>query len=187
MSKGNKHMPITKTCSKCGMEKECSNFYKHPKTKDGLNSWCKECSHISSRNYGKKKSTKYTSIIRNRWNSINQRCINGCYKTPNAPQFQSYTRKGITINMSKEEFTIWMLSVENTHNQIVSKGEKSSIDRIDDTKGYEIGNLQLISLHDNIEKRIGEVCKYSTSEAKLKKIPQNKSMYNKFKNKEFSK
>lgn len=171
----------TKTCTKCGIEKEASKFNKHPSTKDGLNSWCKECSNINTKNYIKKNSNKYSFIIENRWKSINQRCVNGCFKTPNAPQFESYTRKGITVNMSKEEFTTWMLSVEHIHNQIVSKGERSSIDRIDETKGYEIGNLQLISLHENIEKRVGKTCNYLKPEDKPKKSISNRSSYQKFK------
>lgn len=32
-----------KRCSKCGEEKPTSGFYRHPETKDGLNSWCKDC------------------------------------------------------------------------------------------------------------------------------------------------
>lgn len=176
-------MSITKTCTKCGIEKETSNFNKHPNTKDRLNSWCKECSRINSMEYMKRNSGKYSFIIENRWRSINQRCINGCYKTPNAPQFQSYINKKITINMTKDEFATWMKSVEHIHNQIVEKGEKSSVDRIDDTKGYEIGNLQMISLHENIEKRIGMKCKKFPEESKGRKKASNQRIYQNFKNK----
>jgi len=34
-----------KRCSKCGIEKDESEFYKNSKMKDGLQSKCKECSH----------------------------------------------------------------------------------------------------------------------------------------------
>lgn len=32
-----------KFCTKCGLEKDESEFNKHKVTKDGLNSWCKMC------------------------------------------------------------------------------------------------------------------------------------------------
>lgn len=130
---------------------------------------------------GAKRLTKFEKIINNRWNSINQRCINGKYSKSTSvqysPQFQSYHKQNITINMTKEEFTNWMLSVEQIHNDIISVGEKSSIDRIDETKGYEIGNLQLISLHSNIEKRYKTTCKCQPKEHKHKKKIENQKYY----------
>ena len=33
----------TKKCSKCGQEKPASAFYKSAKSKDGLQSYCREC------------------------------------------------------------------------------------------------------------------------------------------------
>lgn len=30
-------------CSHCGEKKPPQAFYRHPETKDGLNSWCKQC------------------------------------------------------------------------------------------------------------------------------------------------
>lgn len=132
-------------------------------------------------NKGNKKLTKYHYLINNRWNSINQRCINGKYaksiSVQYSPQFQSYHKQNITINMTKEEFTNWMLSVEQIHNDIISVGEKSSIDRIDETKGYEIGNLQLISLHSNIEKRYKTTCKCQPKEQKDKVKIKNQKYY----------
>lgn len=131
--------------------------------------------------------TKYDSIIWGRWASINQRTINGKYNSsPSAlscPQLKSYRSKGITVNMTFGEFESWMKSVEHIHNQIVEKGEKSSVDRIDETKGYEIGNLQMISLHENIEKRVGMKCKRFPEESKGLKKESNQRIYQNAKNK----
>lgn len=33
----------TKVCSKCGRELPTSEFYRHPRTSDGLHSYCKVC------------------------------------------------------------------------------------------------------------------------------------------------
>lgn len=42
-----------KTCSKCGLEKSTTDFYKHQTTKDKLSSWCKNCFRELARNNGK--------------------------------------------------------------------------------------------------------------------------------------
>ena len=40
-----------KTCSKCKIEKELSDFYKKKASKDGFRSECKECNNLYSRKY----------------------------------------------------------------------------------------------------------------------------------------
>lgn len=40
----------TKHCAHCGKDKSVTEFYKDSHTKDGLQSWCKECSNSRSRN-----------------------------------------------------------------------------------------------------------------------------------------
>jgi hypothetical protein len=53
----------------------------------------------------------------------------------------------------------------------------SSIDRIDETKGYSIDNIQLISHHENIEKRIGAKCEFLSKKRKLQASKKNKKAY----------
>ena len=40
----------TKHCAHCGQEKPVTEFYRDSHTKDGLQSWCKECSNSRSGN-----------------------------------------------------------------------------------------------------------------------------------------
>lgn len=40
----------TKRCAHCGQEKPVTEFYKDSHTRDGLQSWCKECSNSRSGN-----------------------------------------------------------------------------------------------------------------------------------------
>ena len=47
----------TKTCAHCGQEKPVSEFYKDKHTKDGLQSWCKQCSNARS-NSSRRKPVK---------------------------------------------------------------------------------------------------------------------------------
>ncbi len=171
-----------KTCTKCGIEKNKIEFTKVTKSKDGLNCHCKEC----VKKYRKINRSSYEGLIVNRWNSLNQRCVNGLYANSSSvkasPQFQSYHKKGITINISKDEFVAWMYLMKPVHESIVAKGEKSSIDRIDENKGYTIDNIRLISLHENIENRYGRKCNIQTTEQKVKNQSQNRRNYQKAKN-----
>ena len=40
-----------KLCKKCDLEKDLSDFYRHPKSKDGLQSYCRSCSKEAARNF----------------------------------------------------------------------------------------------------------------------------------------
>lgn len=59
---------ITKVCTKCGIEKPASEFYKSSIKKYGLQDWCKECKQ------------KYTQIRRLKIN-----CTGGGAGTPKRP------------------------------------------------------------------------------------------------------
>lgn len=48
----------TKVCSKCGREWPLSEFYKKSTSKDGLQSYCKECATKISSEYAKKSREK---------------------------------------------------------------------------------------------------------------------------------
>lgn len=171
----------TKICSKCKEEKNTNHFHKSNFNKDGLQAYCKDCIRVSTKLSRKKwvSENEYENIIHNRWNSLNQRCINGQYTTSQSaercPQLKSYREKGIRLEMSKDEFKAWMLANESLHNEIVARGDKSSIDRIDESKGYCTDNIQMISLHKNIEKRFGKPCKKDVDNEK--RVIWNRNKY----------
>lgn len=43
-----------KICSRCKVEKDATAFYSHPRTKDGLQSYCRDCKRIIDREYSAK-------------------------------------------------------------------------------------------------------------------------------------
>ena len=47
-----------KQCYKCLKIKKTTDFYKNKTTKDGLQSWCKDCKHKYNRQYRKKNNEK---------------------------------------------------------------------------------------------------------------------------------
>lgn len=62
---------MKKTCSKCGIEKDISDFHKRTKSKDGHNHWCKDCNkNARIRSYRKEPSVQKglsrKTVLRNR-------------------------------------------------------------------------------------------------------------------------
>jgi len=49
----------TKTCKKCGAERQLSHFYKHPKAADGHDNSCKECRKEAVRKNRKRNADYY--------------------------------------------------------------------------------------------------------------------------------
>lgn len=80
----------------------------------------------------------------NTWNNIKKRVINGNPDIKN----QSYIKKGIMLNMTKEEFYNWCDSIW----EIASKMNKPSIDRINSNGHYELSNIQILEHKDNVKK-----------------------------------
>jgi len=52
-----------KKCTICKKEKELSEFNKHPKRKDGLQSHCRECNRQRSRAYYKRNPEKHKKAV----------------------------------------------------------------------------------------------------------------------------
>ena len=78
------------------------------------------------------KHGKAGTQVHNAWIGIKQRCLN-----PNCDDFELYGAKGITISEDFKEFI-------NFYNEIGDppKSSKWSVDRIDNNKGYEQGNIR---------------------------------------------
>jgi hypothetical protein len=178
-----------KKCSDCFEVKSLDLFYDNNKSKDGKQSKCISCCkkyYEENKENTKQKLVKdYEYIIKNRWKALNQRSCNGLYSNGNtiktSYQMVSYHNKNITIDMKFDEFSIWMYSEKDTFDRISATGEIPCIDRIDDLKGYQIDNIQLISRHENFEKKYGKICKKYTKEELEKKKKYNKNQYMKSK------
>lgn len=47
-----------KKCTKCGVDKELRDFNAHINTRDKLQSWCRSCTNLSSRDWGRRKKDR---------------------------------------------------------------------------------------------------------------------------------
>ncbi len=120
----------------------------------------------------------YTWTV-NKWNTINQRTVNGKYVRESAssinPQHQSYLKKGIKIEISKEDFFDYCSDNEKKILEMMVNGQRPSIDRIDIEKDYTWENIQIIPLLVNLRKdRTGDGASRSSVGSPLKRLGNRK-------------
>ena len=124
----------TKVCYKCKEMKPINQFrqFKSGINKGRFQSYCKKCE------YSYRKSNQP-------WVLKYYRIINRCLYDVN----HGYYKRKISCDITKQELKLlwfrdkaWLLN-------------KSSIDRIDSTKGYSYDNCRFIELSDNLRRRRG--------------------------------
>ena len=144
-----------KTCAKCKITKELSEFGNKQKAKDGLHPRCKICKRESEResyiiNIGKRKKTKLSSsrtkngVISSLWGGIKHR---------------TKVKNFAPVSFSRKEFVDWIYSnhkfdvlFEEWKNNNFISDLKPSIDRINDLAFYSFDNIQLITWGENNKK-----------------------------------
>lgn len=120
-----------RVCKKCGIWKPRSEFHAHAMCKGGMNTVCKECRKTVSKNQWKNKT--YIQKIYDR------------AKT-------RATRKGREFNIEIEDIVIPDLCPVFGVPLVEETEYAPSIDRIDSSKGYIKGNIQIISRRANLLK-----------------------------------
>lgn len=159
---------MQKQCFKCKITKPLEDFYKHPAMSDGRVGKCKECNKSDVRkNYAdnideKKEYDKYRHrhsiprLFSHKYSMIVSRCTkvhitNGIKKSVFGKSY-----------LSKEEWLKWCYDEDNYKKFIeiyniwtqsnFDRKLTPSIDRIDNKKGYIIGNIQWLTLSENVTK-----------------------------------
>ena len=129
--------PEKKVCTNCNQLKCTTNFSNDKKNEDGLNNYCKDCRKIKSDIYNRTKEGVVSKIY-------------------SKQKDKSKSRGHIQPNYSKDELQTWIFSHRLFHELFkqweesnYSTNLKPSIDRIDDSYGYSLDNIQLMSWQDN--------------------------------------
>lgn len=88
------------------------------------------------------------------WTTLNQRCVNGLKSIAriDSKRNDAYLRKSVELLLSKERFDQWVDENWQKFASLYAEGKTPSIDRMDSTKGYEPGNMQVIDLKTNMRK-----------------------------------
>lgn len=120
-----------RVCKKCGTWKPRLEFHAHAQCKDGINTVCKECRKLSSKSQWKNKA-----YIKKIYDRAKTRA----------------TRKKRDFNIDIEDIIIpEMCPVFNV--PLIEETEYApSIDRINSSKGYVKGNIQILSKRANLLK-----------------------------------
>ena len=152
-----------KKCSKCGLEKNYSEFFKDSRLKSGYRSDCKECHLIVQKSYKKinhdkieQKRKEYQNIpeVRKR---INQRSLNwnknNVEKTLLSAAKKRAKNRGIEFNIDINDILIPkicpILKIELKRSDGKLSYNSPTIDRIDSSMGYVKNNIQIISHRAN--------------------------------------
>ncbi len=163
----------TKQCTQCGEVKELSEFSKTSESKDGLRNTCKTCVNIHSRAYYKtnkdkiqdyRKANKHKRTAYNEANKDKIKAYAAAYREANKGRKKNYNKdacvlqgirirsrqKGLEFNLDLEDMTypefcpVFGFKLERSNTGSPAKNSPS-VDRIDPTKGYVKGNIQMIS------------------------------------------
>lgn len=86
-----------KVCFKCHIEKEVSEFYRHPQMADGLLSKCKECTKKDVREYAEKNAKKVRAYMARRESNPRRK----------AKRIE-YQRKSRELNPAKYKARLWV-------------------------------------------------------------------------------
>jgi hypothetical protein len=143
-------MENCKTCTKCGVEKLLSGFHKDKEKKFGVRNTCKVCAkkisykyYINNSESIRKKVSIYAKAYTPKFNrEIDSRLKNLCTKAKGRTKEFNLVDLDLLDLWDKQDgrcaYTkLPLLATANQFNTV-------SLDRVDSSKGYVVGNIQLV-------------------------------------------
>lgn len=153
-----------KTCTKCGATKPVDDFYRMSSKKDGRRPSCIECDRNAKRDYTKNHP------VMDRCKKMGWYIVARTVTDIDNPRNKSYKEKGIKSHIGNTGTEIARYLYENFYDdikKIAEDGEIPSVDRIDSLKGYEEGNIQIVSLKENSLDGIANAIKKTSKKVKV--------------------
>jgi len=152
-----------KKCSKCEQEFELSNFYSSIRMKDKLDSYCKSCRYAYTKSRLKIRQARKKEKLLNcpEYKAKETLLKRKSFERTIRQVILTRTRyrainKGYEFNLEKEDIIIPeycpILGIPIVLGDKKSYTNSPSIDRIDNSKGYIKGNIQIISMKANTMK-----------------------------------
>ena len=74
MAAGEAKTTVEKRCAECGVSQPRDNFWKHTKSRDGLDCYCKTCSVIRHRKWAKKNPRRTRKFARDYYRKNKEKC-----------------------------------------------------------------------------------------------------------------
>lgn len=137
---------MTKTCSKCGKEKELDSFNRERKTKDGHRPECRECQRLF-------RNSKQQIACTREWRKAHSELL-----MLQAARQRS-KKRGTPCTITKEDIHIPSVCpilgiplARSTSGKRGARRGSPSLDRKDSSLGYVPGNIQVISHQANTMK-----------------------------------
>ena len=109
-----------KTCTKCKVSKEPHEFGKHKHTRDGLNSWCKQCSYERTRKwkaenpewqqkYNKKRKARYRKDpeFKAKCNQSSKNTYHNKHKNDAEYMERMYEKKREYVAQNLDKYNAW--------------------------------------------------------------------------------
>lgn len=130
---------VTKTCAKCNETRDASEFNKDKASASGLSSWCKACHNKA--NYVRRRKTVEKAM----WKRANTRA----------------SKNGLPFTITEEDIFIPAncpcLDIPLRVAAGVVDDYSPTLDRLDNSRGYEPDNIWVISNRANLIKSVSTV------------------------------
>lgn len=153
---------MIKKCKLCGLEKDDTQFKKHPETRDKLTGNCKSCLNLQQRESRKANGNKHTKVYEKSYHGFLMRAYRNMKSRISGIQTdKAHLYKNLDI-IDKDSFVEWSLLNDvfydlfkvwksNCYNRKLTP----SVDRINTDIGYSLDNMRWITHSEN--SRLGAI------------------------------